>query len=307
MIRFLILVLVCSSDLFAFKLFLEPVVRTQGGPVRLSDVSRSEGDSPKDKVILGSIREAYFLSRDEIQRAAGTDCEAVYGPGVWVVPLTKTQDAEEAVESMKSAIRRLSGGEEFLKKHTIKVSAGLKMPEQGASAVYRLPPQANKLAAGRMIVAVDLIVPDNGKDRTLLRQQVELVIYRQVKVAVATHTLDQGDVIAHGDFKMETRELDSDVEKFAPENLVGQRLIDRVDAGKPIYASQLRKTSTVRRGQSITLIHQTPGIVVRCKSTSLTDAEPGGRIKVRILLPSGKKTDIREADVVDENTAVLAR
>ncbi|HNL69917.1 MAG TPA: flagellar basal body P-ring formation chaperone FlgA, partial [Leptospiraceae bacterium] len=151
------------------------------------------------------------------------------------------------------------------------------------------------------------IVPDNGKDRTLLRQQVELVIYRQVKVAVATHTLDQGDVIAHGDFKMETRELDSDVEKFAPENLVGQRLIDRVDAGKPIYASQLRKTSTVRRGQSITLIHQTPGIVVRCKSTSLTDAEPGGRIKVRILLPSGKKTDIKEADVVDENTAVLAR
>ncbi len=305
MIRAALFLIFASTELFAYRLYLEPVVRTSGGAVKLSEVARLEGEGPGDRVLLASVREPYYLSREDISRALGAECETIYGPGVWVVPLTKNLSSEETQESLKSAIRRLSGGDEFLTHHNLRVSGGLKLPEQGTEVVYRLPPQASRLAAGKLVIAVDLVVPENGKDRTLLRQQIEVTILRLAKVPVAARRLDAGEKIARGDYRIETKELDSDVEKFAPENLLGSRLIDSVEEGKPIYASHLRKTTTVRRGQSITLVHQTGGIVVRCKSTSLTDAEPGGRIKVRILLPSGKKSDIKEADVVDETTAVL--
>jgi len=309
MIRSLIglTLLVLAGDLAAYQLYLEPVARIHASQVSLKDVARLEGQGPAETILLGNLSEPYYMSREELLRSLKEQPEATYGSGVWIVPLTKNLSSAEIVEQLKTTIKRIPGGDIFLATHTLKVSTQLQSPEQGIALVFRLPSRVSQLSSGRRIVAADIVVPENGKERTLIRQQIDLEIRKRAKITVATRRLTRGETVKTGDFRIETRESDSDSEKFAGENPVGLKVLSDVEDGKPLHSSEVQKSVTVRRGQTLILIHQTPGIVLRCKSTALSDGEPGHRIDVRILLPSGQKSDIRKADVIDENTAVLAR
>ncbi|MCE9597897.1 MAG: flagellar basal body P-ring formation chaperone FlgA [Spirochaetia bacterium] len=307
MIRALpVLILLWVAPAFGYQMYLEPVARVRAERVLLRDVARLEGGGPGDQVLLGKISEPYYLSREELQTTVKEKPEAIFGPGVWVVPLTKKLTSIEVLDQLKLAIRRLPGGDDFLSKHTLKVASELET-SSGSAMVFRLPARASQLSAGRRIISADMIVPDNGKDRTLMRQQIDVEIAKRVRVPVAARDLRRGETIKAGDFRLVTRELTTDNERFASENPVGQRVLSDVEEGKTLHSSEVQHFPTVRRGQSLTLVHQTPGIVLKCRSTALQDGEPGGRIDVRIVLPSGQKSDIRKADVVDEKTAVLAR
>ncbi|MBL8020137.1 MAG: flagellar basal body P-ring formation protein FlgA [Leptospirales bacterium] len=307
MIRILsVLVLLWVAPAFGYQMYLEPVARIRSEKVLLRDVARLEGGGPAELVLLGKISEPYYLSREELQTTVKEKPEAIFGPGVWIVPLTKRLSSAEVLDQLKLAIKRLPGGDDFLGKHTLRVSSELET-SQGTGVVFRLPARAAQLSSGRRIISADLIVPDNGKDRTLMRQQVDVEIARRTRVPVAARDLRRGETIKPGDFRLVTRELTTDNERFASENPVGLRVLSDVDEGKALHSSEIQYFPTIRRGQSVTLIHQTPGIVLKCRSTALQDGEPGSRIDVRIVLPSGQKSDIRKADVVDEKTAVLVR
>jgi flagella basal body P-ring formation protein FlgA len=281
--------------------YMEPVVRVKGS-VRLADVVRAEGMAVPDLELFPSLEEPYFLSRSELMKHTGQ--AVVYGQGSWIVPLTRTMDQDELLSKLRSSIERLPGGADFLSRHVLRVRGELKTTPQGTGLTFRLPARANSLSVGRRVIAADLVVPENGQDRILVRSQIDVQISRRQKALVARRDLARGTKLSAADFRVEIREFDDDA-KPAEENSVGQTLLSDIREGHVIGASSLQKFRTVRRGQSVQAVFQKGAVVLRCRALAMADADTGQELPVRILLPSGRKTDILKANVTGENTVVL--
>lgn len=304
MIRAALIGLCLSGALLAegqAQYYMEPVVRA-AGPVRLADVVRAEGVTARDLVLFASLEEPYFLSRSELMKHTGQ--AIVYGQGTWIVPLSRTLNEAEILSRLRSSIERLPGGADFLSRHVLRVRGELKTTPQGTGLTFRLPARANALAAGRRVIAADLVVPENGQERILVRSQIDVQISRRQKVLVARRDLARGTRLGPGDFAVEVRELDDD-QKPAEESAAGHTLVSDVREGHIIGASSLQLTRAVRRGQSVQAVFQKGSVVLRCRALAMADADLGQEIAVRILLPSGRKTDILKANVTGENSVTL--
>lgn len=282
---------------------MEPVVRVRGA-VRLADVVRAEGVSVADRVLFSALEEPYFLSRSELLRHTGE--AVVYGQGTWIVPLTRTMNDAELQGRLRASIERLPGGADFLSRHVIRIHGSIQTTPQGTGLTFRLPARANALSAGRRVIAADLVVPQNGQERILVRSQIDVQISRRQKAMVARRDLVRGAKLTAADFTVEVREFDDDV-RIAEESAVGHTLLADIKEGAVIGANALQKTRTVRRGQSVSAVLQRGAVVLRCRALAMADADLGQDLPVRILLPSGRKTDILKANVTGENTVVLTR
>jgi len=110
------------------------------------------------------------------------------------------------------------------------------------------------------------------------------------EVAVATSPLMRGHIITPDDVHLEKRET----AKIAgahfiqdPAQAVGKALKRPVSAGKVIQASYLTMPRLIKRGQIVTILAETNGLVVRMNGKSMMDGAEGDLIRVQN--PKSKK------------------
>jgi len=101
-------------------------------------------------------------------------------------------------------------------------------------------------------------------------------------VLVAARALPRGVVIGSDDALVEERELEDGSFGYLtnPYDALGKRTIRPVRSGMPITEDTLEKVPTVVRGQRVTLVAQSPSLLVRMFGTALEDGSPGDRIQV---------------------------
>ncbi len=109
-----------------------------------------------------------------------------------------------------------------------------------------------------------------------------IAIYEEI--VVATTPLMRGHIVSTTDIKLEKREVGkiSGQHFIYDLNLaVGKVLKRPISAGKVIQASYLEMPRLVRRGQMVTILAITNGLVVRMSGKSMMDGAKGDLIQVR--------------------------
>lgn len=297
----------------AYSLYLKNKVLVREFPVRLSDLARIDGSKNlAEKVVLASADSAVFLPSDRFQDALADGpekLERIYGKGVWVVPLTQSRKAAELSRTLEEEIRKHPDGKAYLEMHTIQLDSGaeLWLPPGDSAVEFQFPARLQSFSAGRRMLAVDIVGEEKpgSRKQILHRQQIALTIFKKVRVAVASRDLNTGIRLTAGDYSIVEKLLDGDEKRYAVAPLDGLRVMQPVRAGDILLRSIVQKMPVVRRGQQLTLVVQSPGLVLKSRSVALNDADAGESVSVRPLLPAGQKNNALKARVVDESHAVL--
>ncbi|MEQ9363837.1 MAG: flagellar basal body P-ring formation chaperone FlgA, partial [Leptospirales bacterium] len=166
------------------------------------------------------------------------------------------------------------------------------------------------LTPGKRIVPLDVVPIESERrgDTVLARHQIQIAIYKKQPVAVATRDLPVGHRLQAGDFRMEIRELDNEEIRFASGDLSNRRIMTATKSGDAFTTSSIQIMPAVRRGQSLSLVYQRPGLVFRVRSVALEEGEIGQTIPVRVLFPAanqGRTMRRLKARIVNETTAVF--
>ncbi|MBE7438066.1 MAG: flagellar basal body P-ring formation protein FlgA [Spirochaetales bacterium] len=303
------------DPILSYSLYLRNKVLVQTFPVRIQDLARVEharqdAETLSQKVVIASLEEPLYLTADRFKEALkDTPLERVFGAGVWVVPLTGTLEGTGLKDRLEAEIRTREGGNVYLQSHVVRLdsTARLSLPVSARSLIFQFPASLRSFSAGRRVLAVDIMGQEKpGKNpRVLHRQQIGLWIYKKKQVAVAKHDLAMGHRLKSDDFELVEKEIDGDDARYASGNLVGLRVMQNVKTGDVLLRSVVQAMPLIRRGQQLTLVVQKPGIVLKSRSVALSDAESGGTLRVRPLLPGGQNRSGVTARVIDEDHAVL--
>lgn len=103
-----------------------------------------------------------------------------------------------------------------------------------------------------------------------------------VEVPVINHAMETGDILSSQDLSVKTMEL-SHLPRGAvltTEDLVGLELLRNVRAGYPIRADQVRTPPEMRRGQTVMIEFNVPGIQLQAQGEAMEDGHKGQTIKV---------------------------
>ena len=122
------------------------------------------------------------------------------------------------------------------------------------------------------------------------------------QVLIARHTLQRGQAISADDVVLADHDLDRLPYGYltSPSDLAGQQLRRPVAAGAVIIPPMLGRSSTVRRGQSVTLFADQAGIQIQMAGKALADAALQQRVRVENL-SSGRVVEgiVRSAERVE--------
>ncbi|MBI3396301.1 MAG: flagellar basal body P-ring formation protein FlgA [Spirochaetia bacterium] len=293
-----------ATPVFSFAIYLQPDAVVHEMPVRLRHVARVEGTGTQsdlaDRILAVDETKPQYLSRDAVARELGLTADKIYGAGVWVVPALVKLGPGDIAPRLKNAMGAIQGGEDFLKRSRIEIeTTALHVPKNFDSVVFRLPVRAQSLSPGRRTIPVDIVGIDGERKRTVLRQSLSVRIFGKVDVAVAARALMGGERLSQGDWKIETREYDTD---DVPRVIdpAGRRVMNNIAAGSVLTPSSVQVMPSIRRGESVELVLQSSGVVVKCRSTAMREGNIGDAIPVRIFLPSGGKSDVVSARIVSE-------
>lgn len=305
------LVLAPISHLAAYSLYLQDKTMVPAGPIRLGDIARVEGGEGRmaDKLLFRNLNAPRYIGvadlRNSLKDNGPETLDRIYGAGTWIVPLGKELNAVELEDLLREQIAALPGGAELYQGSVLRLAANtrLKVPAEGVRLVFRLPSRAGSLTPGKRIIPLD-IVPlaqqqkKSGKKNTVLaRHQLQISILEKRAVAVATRDLPVGHRLTADDFRMEIRELDNDEIRFAGGDLLNRRVMSPTKSGTEFTTSNIQVMPAVRRGQSLSLVYQRPGLVFRVRSVALQSGEIGQTIPVRVLFPASSKRSVSGGDV----------
>lgn len=136
-----------------------------------------------------------------------------------------------------------------------------------------------------------------GTKRTLLRLRYEVscpdnggwtltvAVKTSVNVPLVTsaHTLERGRVIGPEDVVMREQNISLMQEQVFtdPQQVTGQTLKRRLNAGQPLSASVLDQPVLISRGQGVTLVINHQGIEARTAGEALKQGRKGEMIRVR--------------------------
>ncbi|MGL5602346.1 MAG: flagellar basal body P-ring formation chaperone FlgA [Silvania sp.] len=157
-----------------------------------------------------------------------------------------------------------------------------------------LPPEANTLVP---CTAPLLTSPGGGNKRMLMRLRYEVscpgpqgwsltvAVKASVRVPLVTSAqmLERGRVIGPADVVMSEQNvaLIQDQGFSAPQQVVGQTVKRRINAGQTLTASLLDRPVLIERGQSVTLIINNQGIQASTAGEALKQGRQGEMIRVR--------------------------
>lgn len=310
-----------AGPLFAYNLYLEQQVQVPAGPIRLGDIARIEGEQEvgrvAGKLLFRDLKAPRYIGASALRESLGQggpeNLDRIYGAGVWVIPLGRELTAADLEKLLREQIAGLPGGAELYTGSVLRLpeNTRLRVPEEGVRLVFRLPTRAVSLTPGKRIIPLDVLPVTSERPNTVLaRHQLQLSILEKRSVAVATRDLPLGHRLTAGDYRIETREMDSDEIRFAQGNLVNHRVMADVKSGTDLTTSNVQMMPAVRRGQSLTLVYQRPGLVFRVRSVALENGEVGQTIPVRVLFPASgnrKSAETRQlkVTVINETTAVF--
>ncbi len=310
------------GPIFSYSLYLQDKTQVPAGPVRLGDIARVEGERESGaisgKLLFSDLRGPRYIGAAALRESLGKNgpehLERIYGSGTWIIPLGRELNAADLEAMLQRQVQALPGGRELYANATLRLAENtrLKVPATGVELVFRLPARGASLTPGKRIIPLDVLPAKNeSRGRTVFaRHQIQVAILKKQQVAVAVRDLPVGHRLSAADYRMEIQELDNDEIRFATGDLSGRRVMSSVQSGDAFTTSNIQLMPAVRRGQSLNLVYQRPGLVFRVRSIALSAGEIGESIPVRVLFPAGKgKRNQAErrlkARIVNETTVVF--
>ncbi|MDH5655059.1 MAG: flagellar basal body P-ring formation chaperone FlgA [Spirochaetia bacterium] len=302
-----------SGEIGAFSLYLSHVAVVKNTDIKLSDISRVDAEKYPGRIskhiLFRNLNSPRYIGRSELKSllsGLSESADRIYGKGVWVLPLTETIKKDKLHTMLLQEIDKLPGSSEDRKALSLYIDSDAEiLCTKKCSINFNLPSSLSRLFAGKRVISADIKAERKGRTIILHRQQFTIRVLKSISVPVALRNLSIGMRLTKDDFKMETRELDPDESYHATGNIIGRRVVAHIPAGGVLNHSSIQFLPSVRRGQSIEVVYQTPNLVLKLRSVAASDGEIGDTIPVRMLLPSGKKTDIKKVKIVSDKTAVL--
>ena len=144
--------------------------------------------------------------------------------------------------------------------------------------------------------------PETQK-RVLHRQTVPVRILKKIRVPVATRDLKFGETIKEGDYELEVRYTDGKLKDYSGENIHGWKLNTPVKKGQVLQSPAIQELPDIRRGQSLDLIYEKPGITLKIRCVAYKDGNVGDTIPVRILAFENKSV-IKKGRIASDGSVV---
>ncbi|HRF45414.1 MAG TPA: flagellar basal body P-ring formation chaperone FlgA [Candidatus Competibacteraceae bacterium] len=132
-------------------------------------------------------------------------------------------------------------------------------------------------------------------------QNATVQVFDQVQVA--SRFLSKGTVLSAADLRAERRELSGLPGGYetAAEQLIGKQLRQALMAGAEIAPQAVQAVPAIRRGETVTIISRQGGMEVSSSGIALSDAELGGRVRIRNessqRVVEGTVTDKRQVEI----------
>lgn len=270
-------------------------------PVRLSDLGTVESSVPsvKDKVVFQDLDQPVYLSDDRLKEAlrkSGGLESKIYGKGIWVIPLTEKMSAEETGEFFEGILENSIRGQGT---YRIKAKKGI-LYNSRLHSLIRISGLGE--GPGHRNITLDVMDPEERK-RILYRQTVAIQVLKKILVPVALKDLKYGQTIREGDYRLEERYTDGKLKDYSGENIHGWKLNAPVKKGDVLQSPAIQEIPDIRRGQSLELIYQKPGIVLKIRCVAYKDGNVGENIPVRILAFQNKSV-IKNARIVSDRSVV---
>jgi len=280
---------------------LKPVAVVESFPVRLSHLGQLDASSSRfaEKVVMENLESPIYLSDDRLKEAllqSGGIESKVYGKGIWVIPLTEKMSASETGEFFEGILENSIHGQGT---YRIEAKKGMLYNSKLRSLIKFSGLQPG---AGHRNITVDVMDPEDGK-RILHRQVVPVRVLQKVRVPVAQRDLKFGETIKEGDYVLEVRYTDGKLKDFSGQNIHGWKLNGPVRKGQVLQAPDIQETPDIRRGQSLDLIYQKPGLVLKIRCVAYGDGNVGDEIPVRILA-FNNKTVIKKARIASDRSVI---
>ena len=310
---FILAFFISGTDVRAYSLYLKNVAVLKNGNVYIKDIARVDGEELPGRIssqkIFQSETGPRYVSRSDVLTVLAQLPEKmhqVYGRGVWILPLTKKIQGQELSSMLLKEIQKIPAASKVKNSLVLRLDPDAEIEcFENCKIDFNLPSDLDRLFAGKRVVSADITSELRGKKVILHRQRFVISVLKKIEVPVAARDLEIGMRITDADFRMEERELDPDEINHAEGKLTGRRVLAAVQKDQILRNSSVQFQPTVRRGQSLEVVFQTENIVLKMKSFAGSDGEIGDIIPVRLLLPSGNKSDIKKVRVVSENVAVL--
>ncbi|MCB1308564.1 MAG: flagellar basal body P-ring formation protein FlgA [Leptospiraceae bacterium] len=306
------------QNLHAYRLYLNHRVEIKGPDVRLRDIARIDGASNPEilegKLIARNLQRPVYLPAGELQSRLNNgpeSLERVHGVGVWIIPLNRTVSVGKLEEMIRDELKKLPD-HELVSEIDIRLPEDLnvEVPTDGIEMRFGLPDKVSSLHVGERIIALDVYpLSDNPATmRDLLkRYQLPLTIRARRMVPVSNRDLPVGHQLTSEDFHLEERLFtENPPVGRTPAELIGKRVSTNVNENDVLSPDNIKLDPDVRRGQSIRLVYQTPGLIFRIRSVALREGATGEVIPVQPVLPSGQRSNrTLRARIVSTELAVI--
>lgn len=299
--------------LFPYNIYLSGKLEFKG-TVRLGDIGRIENAKNKkiisSKLVVNNLESPVYISSEilsqKLKAGMPEKLDRIYGRGIWLIPVTRVYDHNKLEKILFKQLNQLKGAKNILPGLSINIPEAVRfnLPEKGVSYKFRLPSHARSLTPGQRIVALDVFSLDKKKE-FLLRRQVKVDIREWIQVAVSKRDLIPGSTIKKSDYHLEKRAVYSGKKDFVAGNITGRKVMASIPQGTDLTVKNLQHVHTVRKGQRVALVMQSPGLILKIKSIAQKNGEPGDLIPVRVLLPGGRFGNQMRARVMDEQQVVV--
>ncbi len=122
---------------------------------------------------------------------------------------------------------------------------------------------------------------------------VPVTISQRLRIVVASHPLERGDILRNPDLAYREMELKRAAHRFFTDKrrLIGRQVSRRIAADAPIHPNQTRKPTAIERGARVNILASLPGLRVRMAGKALNRGSVGDVIRVRNL-SSGRELDV---------------
>ncbi|SMC19377.1 flagella basal body P-ring formation protein FlgA [Desulfacinum hydrothermale DSM 13146] len=178
--------------------------------------------------------------------------------------------------------------------------SGLPMLPAG-SLTHQIEARSGETFLGHVNLSIHFFL--DGKKVRTLKAAAEVVLKK--RVLHAARPLKRGEIISPDDVEMREIEI-SDPSRsyvFQVSQAVGKRLVHAVSMGEPLELTSLDKPLLVRRGKTVTIVYQTPGIMLTARGKAKEAGGHGDWIRI-VNLDSDK---VLKGQVLDENTVRVPR
>ncbi|MBK8538299.1 MAG: flagellar basal body P-ring formation protein FlgA [Candidatus Competibacteraceae bacterium] len=142
-----------------------------------------------------------------------------------------------------------------------------------------------------------------GSQSWTVYQSATVQVFDQVQVA--SRFLSKGAILSAADLRSERRELSALPGGYetAPEPLLGKQLRQALMAGAVIAPQAVKAVPAIRRGETVTIISRQGGMEVSSSGIALSDAELGGRVRIR----NESSQRVVEGTVTDQHRVEIGR